>query len=566
MGCKGSSHAKHPDHTEAVVDSHRENGQQERREPDTAETVVPKKQPEANNAEDSAAASPSPTASPPAHMPSAPNVGEASGEGRKVDAQGRRMKQSHTVPDNFKQGQNVEHNGFRIMPEVEAFTISERSLAPYSLPVEVLTFSPPDEIVISKFPNGDQERKIHCNIRLSDNELDRLKVMQAEARTQEVSFYPSVTAMATRFLSRARMDPKKAIKLMRETQDWREDFFSKGPIREEEVKDDMQNGIVYFSGRDYALRPSIIIRPVRIPQRWYQEKRIDKLIRILIFCMEYFLRYMVVPGRIENLNVIVDLHNLSVTQVPMGALQEVYKVLGQHYIGRVFKFYVCNVSTFLSTMAGVVRAMLTDRQKQKLNILSDLKELHKDFALHQLEKDLGGTRASITRETGGFFPFPLWPGPYKAGFRGDPDMSQVPDGHFVLSHTGCLGRLWDAKRSDDQNSKLDYGPKAVDVFKRCNLPIPPELLVERDTSMNLGNRGVELTQVETEVDTVHQQEEYQNEAEEEVRLDQNGKIEGVSATDNRDLVRDSTHVEPDPAIDEVAITSDCLRCCRHAQP
>merc|ERR1719162_2884627 len=140
---------------------------------------------------------------------------------------------------------------------------------------------------------------------------------------------------------------------------------------------------------------------------------------------------------------------------------------------------------FLSTMSGIVKAILTDRQKQKLNILSDVKELHKDFALVQIEKDLGGLRPNVSRETGGFFPFPMLPGPYDAGNKSpDPDLSQVSDVHTALTAGGALGRLWDAKQSDDYNSKIEYGPKAVDVLKRCNLPVPPELLVERETSMN----------------------------------------------------------------------------------
>merc|ERR1719171_697240 len=103
--------------------------------------------------------------------------------------------------------------------------------------------------------------------------------------------------MATRFLSRARGDPKKAVKLMEATQAWRTDYFKAGPVEDsDELIEDLGHGIVYFTGRDRALRPTIIVRANRIPQQWYKEKRIDKLIRVLIFCMEYMLRYMLVPG------------------------------------------------------------------------------------------------------------------------------------------------------------------------------------------------------------------------------------------------------------------------------
>merc|ERR1719245_386100 len=104
--------------------------------------------------------------------------------------------------------------------------------------------------------------------------------------------------------------------------------------------------------------------------------------------MEYMLRYMVVPGRVENLCVIVDLKGLSLSQVSLSALSEVYKVMSYHYSGRVFRFYIANVPSALSMIAGTAKCLLTDRQKQKLVCLKDTQELKKYFALHQLEEDL----------------------------------------------------------------------------------------------------------------------------------------------------------------------------------
>lgn len=63
-----------------------------------------------------------------------------------------------------------------------------------------------------------------------------------------------------------------------------------------------------------------------------------------------------------------------------------------HYLGRVHKFYICNMSWMLGSIAGMVKAVLTERQRQKLNFLSSAAELRKDFALHQLEEDVGGAR------------------------------------------------------------------------------------------------------------------------------------------------------------------------------
>lgn len=416
-----------------------------------------------------------PDASPPS---GAATTTHAPGHGlTRMDSNGRR---SRSMPPSFFKGMTV--NGFKVVPEVDAFHCSEEGVAPHSLPIEALTFEPSTDTVITQFRNGDQERKIHCNIRLNDSELDRLTVMRGEARAQGLEFMPSVTAMSTRFLSRARMDPKKAVKLMKETHQWRLTYFqANGPLTDAALKEDFSHGIVYFIGRDSALRPAIVIRAHRIPQLWYKEGCIDKFIKILIYCMEYFLRYMVVPGKVENLNVIVDLAGLGVYQVPLTPLKEVYSVMSHHYIGRVFKFYVCNASRGLYTIAGVAKSILTDRQKQKLNMIEDPKELRQDFALHQLEKDLGGSREIVNQ----FYPFPLVPGPFAAGYAGGPNRDAVPDVHDALTANGAQGRLWDPKHSEEENTRLDYGSKAADVLRKCGLPVPPELQLERVSSEQL---------------------------------------------------------------------------------
>lgn len=413
--------------------------------------------------------------------------GEATTKSTPLASANRKNHRSYTMPARVMQGQM--YNGFKSFNEAPAFACKEENISPFTLPQEALSYEPHPDAVITAWANGDSERKIHCNLPLQQPELERLAMLRGEARAEGVEFSPTVIAMATRFLSRARMDPKKALKLMKATQDWRNDYFKDGPVTDDSVLEDMGHGIVYFTGRDRALRPAMVIRANRIPQQWYKEKRIDKFIRILIFCMEYFLRYMVVPGKVENLSVIVDLKGLSLSQVPLGALNEVYKVMSNHYIGRVFRFYVCNMSPMLGTIAGLAKAILTDRQKQKLTMLDDVSELRKDFALHQLEKDLGGSREPVQT----FFPFPLEAGPFEAGYAGEPDRSGVPDAHKVLTALGAIGQLWDAKKSEEENARLEYSAEAAEVLQRCSLPIPPHLLMQRQCSDDVAKASQALS-------------------------------------------------------------------------
>ncbi|CAK9116760.1 unnamed protein product [Durusdinium trenchii] len=59
--------------------------------------------------------------------------------------------------------------------------------------------------------------------------------------------------------------------------------------------------------------------------------------------MEYFMRYMAVPGKIESINVVIDLKDLTISQIPIGVLREVHRSMGMYYVGRIFRFYICNM-------------------------------------------------------------------------------------------------------------------------------------------------------------------------------------------------------------------------------
>jgi len=386
-------------------------------------------------------------------------------------ADGKKKKKGRRLSAS-EQKRGPPSNGFESIIEAMPLRCAAENVHPLVLPEEALVFKPAPADVVCVFKNGDKERKIHCNIELDEAEKEALRVLQKEACDQKVAFFPSIAVMATRYLSRARGDPKKALALMQATQAWRMDYFSSGPVSDEQVKEDLKHGIVYFTGRDSALRPTIVVRPRRIPQEWYKLKCIDRMIKVLIFCMEFMLWHMMIPGRIENTNVIVDLKGLGVTQLPIGALSDIYKVMSHHYIGRVFRFYVVNMNWVLNTISGAVKGLLTDRQKQKLVILDNFKDLQNDFALHQLEEDLGGSRPVMQE----FFPFNMPPGPFSAKDSSGPKKGAIEGAHALLDNTPVArqGVLWDPSKTKTENTALQYSPEAYDLFQRCNLPIPPD--------------------------------------------------------------------------------------------
>jgi hypothetical protein len=366
-------------------------------------------------------------------------------------------------------------NGIRVLPEPQAISVAEENIADFSLPAEVFSYAPPPDIVNCRFKNGDVERKIYCNIELTEKELEELRELQAKVKEANLQFFPSIGVMAARYLSRARGDVAKAVKLMKETQEWRQEYFRSGPVDDKAMWDDLLQGIIYFCGRDKDLRPTIVVRPQRIPQQWYKDKRTDKIIRVLIFCMEYMIRYMIVPGKVENNCVIVDLRDVSLGLQSGSQLKEIYSVMSHHYIGRVFRFYICNLTPTLKRIGGWITNILTDRQKQKLNFVDDVSDLRKDFHANQLEEDLGGTRP-LEKVV---FPFPLQGGPFQPATDGGGDAGateSVKGGHRLLTADGARGRLWDKTRTREDNFALDFTPEAYGLLSKSDLPVPPEVL------------------------------------------------------------------------------------------
>jgi len=110
-----------------------------------------------------------------------------------------------------------------MVEDLEYIRVSNASVAPFSMTKEVLDYEQKEFIVT--FPNGDQERKIHCNTPLKEEELFKLKTMQRQAKSMRKTYYPAVSVAATRFLSTARGDTKKAIDMMDAAQKWRSEFF-----------------------------------------------------------------------------------------------------------------------------------------------------------------------------------------------------------------------------------------------------------------------------------------------------------------------------------------------------
>mmetsp|Transcript_2129 Transcript_2129/g.5395 ORF Transcript_2129/g.5395 Transcript_2129/m.5395 type:complete len:435 (+) Transcript_2129:120-1424(+) len=358
-------------------------------------------------------------------------------------------------------------NGFDAVPEVQAVSVKDEHIAAHTLPLEALLLEPARNKTHHHFSSGLVERRLFLNTELEADELQHLEEMRAMAKSRGQVFLPYMTAQANRFLAHSLGNIAKSLETMQSVQEWRMDFF-KIPLASTTMIEDLKHGIVYWCGRDAELRPTLVFRANRIPDEWKRNSSWDKVIGIFIFCLEFCLRYMLVPGKVETWNIIIDLAGMGLRQIPVSALQAIQKKVGSAYPGRINKFYIVRMSKFLTPLVSVGKSMMSERQVQKLAFMKDVSGFADEFALSQLEKEFGGTRDEITQ----FFPFPLLPGPFTAGYSGQPDKKAVPNLHVVMTEACSRGNLWDGSRDPKENKQLPFDPEWAALLAGYGVSVP----------------------------------------------------------------------------------------------
>ena len=90
----------------------------------------------------------------------------------------------------------------------------EQPIKPFLFPEEGLMFVPAANDLHQKFANGDSERKIHNNTALNAQERAQINEFMQYIARHNIHLGPFVLSSASRFISRARGDIAKAVKLM----------------------------------------------------------------------------------------------------------------------------------------------------------------------------------------------------------------------------------------------------------------------------------------------------------------------------------------------------------------
>ncbi|CDJ58056.1 CRAL/TRIO domain-containing protein, putative [Eimeria maxima] len=251
----------------------------------------------------------------------------------------------------------------------------------------------------------------------------------------------------------------RSFELAKSMVEWRQGFLPLSD-KEEELKAMMETGVMYWSGRDRALRPLLIIRLSRLHKNASPE--IFK--RLTIFCFEWGLRYLMIPGHVETITALFDVRGVPLHQFPISALTDMTSTLTKQYPFRLNRMLIINDSFFVQTVWNIAKQFLTEVQQQKMLFMRSgfEEELLKEYTPWQLEKCYGGTRPEIRT----FYPFPVAPGPYSIGSVQEEE--PYKNAHRAVDRLTTFGVTWEG----DCRMPVQWAPAAKEVFADLQLPCP----------------------------------------------------------------------------------------------
>lgn len=342
---------------------------------------------------------------------------------------------------------------------------------PYPIPEELLKFTPQDGEIFKFFFKGTPKevriRQIFFHTPLTDQEQHWLQLIRDYCRWKNFPIRPCLEPLLLRicyYAWRKYGDKdcfRRAYEHIMETVNWRATMF---PLNDTdpEILEDLHRGIMYWVARDQCFRPLLIVRLRRLPR----SNCPLRFKRLTIFCFEWAIRYLFVPGLVETCIVVFDVRGIALHHFPMSALTDMTNTLTRQYPFRLDRMYIINDSIFIQTVWSVARQFLTEVQQKKMNFMRTgyTTELLKSFAAHQLEREYGGTRDELES----FYPFPLVQGPFTPNTSSTPNTTAVQDCWKAVSRETAKGVVWEG----DIRTPIQWSSEAPAVFAECGLPSP----------------------------------------------------------------------------------------------
>jgi hypothetical protein len=216
---------------------------------------------------------------------------------------------------------------------------------------------------------------------------------QEHVEEQGLVLPPNVTkSAAIRFLQANHYKVKKAVDDILSHLEWRKTTLP--IILTSTQKLFLDEGLFYVHGRDRNYRPLNVFDPRVIIGKTADR---DEVIMIVHFVFQYIIDNMLIPGKVENWISLMDLSNLSISQLPKKWLTSFIKSCQANYKCRGVKSFVLNASWGIRAVWKMASPFVDSKVKQKISFQDGNKceELVDMFHPSQLEKKFGGEAPNL---------------------------------------------------------------------------------------------------------------------------------------------------------------------------
>lgn len=201
-----------------------------------------------------------------------------------------------------------------------------------------------------------------------------------------------------RLLAAEKYNNTKALQRMIDHSKWIRETY---PIRYNDIAPILKSGFLYVSGRDKMYRPLMILNVRKLIDGNYP---IEAVQAASAFFCDFVVKKLLVPGRVENWVMIIDLNDVGMTSLPAKKVQAIVGLTQKHFGGRLFRQFIINMS-FMMRKASSLFLNFVDEITQKKIFFHNDKTYKPDLAqliqVECLEKKYGGRKPDIRQE---FFP------------------------------------------------------------------------------------------------------------------------------------------------------------------
>ncbi|KAF8822819.1 CRAL/TRIO domain-containing protein [Cardiosporidium cionae] len=280
----------------------------------------------------------------------------------------------------------------------------------YTIPPKLLEYQPAEDQKHKHYFVGTSKevaiRQIFSHSNLEIAEEESILKVRSYCRKNGFEIPPLMEPSLLRVISyNKRRSPHdyiaKTLDHLQQMVEWRRKTF---PIQDSQaqLQEDLKTGAMYWTGRDTYFRPLLIINLSRFPK---SGQLIQRFKTLAVFCMEWALRFLMIPGKVETCAVLLDIRSFAVHQLPISALTEIVTLFTKQYPFRLNKMWIIHDSFFIQMLWNVAKGFLTEVQQQKMVFFKQgfCEALLKEYGIPQLEQQYGGSHQTHEK----FYPFPL---------------------------------------------------------------------------------------------------------------------------------------------------------------